>query len=397
MKSARDLACRYSGILISLFFLANASILFGRNEAAAPSPGNLTEQTLFNETYIVGHHNVKLINCNGFGGSKFKTTDPDEDNTCYWSVSLDSSLIAFGDLGGDAKKCAAVVLQFDRGNSNSQPKTELHLVVVVDRKGKLTQVGDMAIGDASKIKIEQLQIRSGAIVGQIGTCGQHRQKQHKSFFVTFKVSNNKLVTIAAPKLKPPGLFLSETSLSTDPTDVPVPTVTSLESMPNIVWKDSMAMGISNISGITNSTVNNARYKIGTDKPAKLTNGSFTGHYPKEIIVPGDSPTWSIRTENIALGDLNRDGRNDAAVVLVYNGGGNGSFYSLVPVINNKGQLYQVGEIDLGDRISVKDLKIKSGTIAIDLVVHDANDAMVEPTKPVSWKFKIAHNELIKVR
>lgn len=100
----------------------------------------------------------------------------------------------------------------------------------------------------------------------------------------------------------------------------------------------------------------------------------------------------------AIGDLNGDGINDAAVIILFNHfAGDGPDYTLIPVLNKKGQLYEAGIIRLGHAIEVKHLSIKSGIISVGLVVHRDTDGVVDPTLPITRKFKIVNDKLKLLR
>ena len=84
---------------------------------------------------------------------------------------------------------------------------------------------------------------------------------------------------------------------------------------------------------------------------------------------------------IAFGDLNGDGLNDAAVLLAENGGGSGTFISLVAILNQNGQAVQAGSILVDDRPVINSLSISNRQIVLDGVIHSLSDTMTSPTIP----------------
>gem|GEM_PF-4246835 len=93
--------------------------------------------------------------------------------------------------------------------------------------------------------------------------------------------------------------------------------------------------------------------------------------------------------NIELGDLDGDGIGDAAVVIVSSGGGSGAFFELTVLLGD-GRLYtQQASAMLGDKIKVKSLKMKNGTIIVDILSHKENDPDCCPSLKVAKKFKLA--------
>ncbi|MFA6365545.1 MAG: hypothetical protein WCW78_04075, partial [Candidatus Paceibacterota bacterium] len=61
------------------------------------------------------------------------------------------------------------------------------------------------------------------------------------------------------------------------------------------------------------------------------------------------------------GDLNGDGKEDMALMLVQNPGGSGTFYYVAAAINNDG-VKGTNAILLGDRIAPQNISIKNGQI-----------------------------------
>ena len=51
---------------------------------------------------------------------------------------------------------------------------------------------------------------------------------------------------------------------------------------------------------------------------------------------------------------------------------------------------------LGDRVEVQALRIERGELVVDLVVQAENDPLCCPTRPVTYRFRLANNELIEI-
>ena len=97
------------------------------------------------------------------------------------------------------------------------------------------------------------------------------------------------------------------------------------------------------------------------------------------------------------GDLNADGVEDVAVVLVSSGGGSGSFKEIAAVLNHGGVPAHVASADLGDRVEVEAIAVESGTIRVQLIVHDEDDPMCCPTKRVTWEYRLQEGKLVKMQ
>jgi hypothetical protein len=125
--------------------------------------------------------------------------------------------------------------------------------------------------------------------------------------------------------------------------------------------------------------------------AKLTDGSY-----KEKYMPGSATELVIRLSDYnAIGDLNGDGAKDAAVVLVSDPGGSGTFYDLAVLVSQNGSPKHVATEALGDRIVVKSLAIQSGEIAITLLTRKPDEPMsAEPKVEVTKKLKLRDDKLV---
>jgi hypothetical protein len=120
---------------------------------------------------------------------------------------------------------------------------------------------------------------------------------------------------------------------------------------------------------------------------------FNGKYSRR-----DSPAEFVMTaiHEIATGDLNGDGKPDAAVILFSNYGGSGTFGELAAVINEDGLLRHVASAPLGDRVVIKSLAIDSGLIGVDMLTHGTKDPMATPTLRQTKKFKLVDEKLVSV-
>ena len=99
-------------------------------------------------------------------------------------------------------------------------------------------------------------------------------------------------------------------------------------------------------------------------------------------------------EEIALGDIGGDANIDAVVVLADNGGGSGTFISLVAVLNVDGTPSPSAYASLGDRVVVHSVAVESGVITVDMTKHDADDPLCCPTLRVSSEYELQESELV---
>lgn len=90
---------------------------------------------------------------------------------------------------------------------------------------------------------------------------------------------------------------------------------------------------------------------------------------------------------VAFGDLNGDGAEDAAVLLSESGGGTGTFVSLIAVLNENGAPMQAASAFIDDRPNIGSLTITNGKIILEATIHQLTDPMVSPTLKVTETFE----------
>ncbi len=108
--------------------------------------------------------------------------------------------------------------------------------------------------------------------------------------------------------------------------------------------------------------------------APLADGEY-----REPAAPGSATETAVMlTDHIAFGEL--DGQPAAAVVLVTDPGGSGTFYDLAVVVNQDGQPVHVATQNLGDRVKIFSLSIENEEIVVDMIAHGPDDPMCCPPR-----------------
>lgn len=110
---------------------------------------------------------------------------------------------------------------------------------------------------------------------------------------------------------------------------------------------------------------NASYHGIYDEPVQLDEGKYEGEPFEEDGV--SRPTVTFLEGLSAFGDLNGDGLEDAALVLLEDSGGSGSFSYLAAVLNCHEEPFNQATLLLGDRVGIKSLAIKDGKVLVDVV------------------------------
>lgn len=99
----------------------------------------------------------------------------------------------------------------------------------------------------------------------------------------------------------------------------------------------------------------------------------------------------------ALGDLNGDGLEDLASVVVQNSEGSGSFYYLVAALNRRDGYRGMDGVFLGDRIKIESVNIVDGRVEVRFLDRkDGAPMSTEPTVEVIKYFKVDDRELKEV-
>jgi hypothetical protein len=119
---------------------------------------------------------------------------------------------------------------------------------------------------------------------------------------------------------------------------------------------------------------NATYTIdGT--PVALVNGSSS-----VAAAPGSAEMVTTKIfGQPTVGDINSDGKNDAAVILVRTGAGSGTFYYVVVAMNgdgnNSNSALGTNAILLGDRIAPDTMQIANGIVTVNYADRAAGEPM----------------------
>ncbi len=123
-----------------------------------------------------------------------------------------------------------------------------------------------------------------------------------------------------------------------------------------------------------------------DRTVTLVNGSYS------------QGTFNVQMLNVyAFGDFNGDGIADAAIILVENDGGSGSFESLIAVTNQGGAPHQTSQAQLGDRVVINSVDISSAVIHLDMVVPGPSDPLCCPSQPQKQNYWLIGNNLWLMR
>lgn len=134
---------------------------------------------------------------------------------------------------------------------------------------------------------------------------------------------------------------------------------------------------------------NATYTI-DGRPITLSNGRA-----EQPAAPGSATKIVTRlADKQAVGDVNGDRRPDAALVLIHDPGGSGTFYYIAAVLNDGGPGKATDAKLLGDRIVVEKISIVDGRIVVEyLTRRDGEPLAATPSIKVTKAFTVKDGKL----
>jgi len=123
---------------------------------------------------------------------------------------------------------------------------------------------------------------------------------------------------------------------------------------------------------------NTEYHGIYDLPVRLTDGRCEG----ESFIKGGASRSTVKLIGgiFPTGDLDGDGSDEAAVLLVEDSGGSGSFLYVAVLDRRGGTIENTGTRPVGDRVQVRTLEIEAGKIIMDVIQHGPADALCCPTQ-----------------
>ena len=183
-----------------------------------------------------------------------------------------------------------------------------------------------------------------------------------------------------------------------PTNTDVPTAASEATVaPSGTATPLAAASATNtlVAGLTIEALRNATYAS-----EFAENGTFTlvdGLFKDTITSNGfESPLGVRFGDKVGMGDLDGDGVGDAAVTLITDTGGTGSFVNLVAVLNEDGAPAPIASVFLGDRVAVEAIRIAESRIELDMIVRAPSDPFCCPSLPVLRTYALEDSNLILI-
>jgi hypothetical protein len=199
----------------------------------------------------------------------------------------------------------------------------------------------------------------------------------------------------------PGLYTLTASYVTPVQGLDVPkdrqatiTAAPVKAQVTVTKKGGTEGAATEPAALSVEALKNAEYRseYAREGRARLVNGV---HVEKESPNSETALRMSLG-DTMATGDLNGDGVADAAVVLVSDPGGSGTFYELAAILNQDGKPNHVASALLGDRVRILAMTTKEGQVTVRMVTQGPNDPMGNPTLEVTYRYKLKDGKLVRV-
>jgi len=124
--------------------------------------------------------------------------------------------------------------------------------------------------------------------------------------------------------------------------------------------------------------------------APLVNGEYS-----ESVAPGSATKTVIKLHDRMAFGYAVDGQPYAAVILVSDPGGSGTFYHLAYVTLEGGKPQHVASAFLGDRVQIQSLAIEDGEIVVEMIAQGDNDPMCCPSQYTVARYALQEGELVE--
>ena len=148
--------------------------------------------------------------------------------------------------------------------------------------------------------------------------------------------------------------------------------------------------------LSDEALANATYK-GLEVDANSVTLS-DGYWEGEPYLPDSvmAPRLQLLSQLIARGDISGDGVEEAVVLLNFAPGGTGQLLHLAVMGDRSGTASQLAAVFVGDRVKVRDLAIRSGTIVLDVLPASSRDASCCPGELATRQWQFSEGKLVEV-
>src|SRR5436305_6900328 len=111
--------------------------------------------------------------------------------------------------------------------------------------------------------------------------------------------------------------------------------------------------------------------------------------------PGSAAKAVTTLSQKAVGELDGDGRDDVAVLLIHEPGGSGSFAYVAVALNASTGAKATNSVLIGDRVTGQAVHLDGKTVVVDYLDRRAGEAFtVAPSVPTTKRFVIRDGALV---
>jgi hypothetical protein len=122
---------------------------------------------------------------------------------------------------------------------------------------------------------------------------------------------------------------------------------------------------------------------------KFTDGKFRG----PVVLGSSEEVRFVILDRVGRGDLDGDGVEDAALLMVKDPTGEAPVYSLWAVVNQSGVPDPRGSVLLGEKVQVGGMSIEDLKIYVDVVRPGLQEIQGVPTRRIKESYKLLGNQL----
>jgi hypothetical protein len=146
------------------------------------------------------------------------------------------------------------------------------------------------------------------------------------------------------------------------------------------------------TGLTIDQLKNAQYQLGVRDDHAVVQ--FTdGKYQQGTDATTLDFAYIALTDHVAFGDLNGDGLDEAAAMVLENFGGTGNFGMLTIYSNGNGLPVFLTSVLIDDRPMINSISIDNGEVFLDAVTHGFDDGGCCPTLHTTRRYVLLNNQL----
>jgi hypothetical protein len=121
---------------------------------------------------------------------------------------------------------------------------------------------------------------------------------------------------------------------------------------------------------------------------------LNGHFEREAALGSGMEIKTSVFGKPAYGDIDGDGCEDAAMVIVHDPGGSGTFFYVAAALKVDGAYHGTNGVLLGDRISPQDIKIRNGVVVANYTDRRPEESMAITPSIGKSKYLTINNGLL---